>query len=106
MFTHLHYHSMYSILDGFGTPENIMARAKELGFDAIAITDHASVDGLIKMQRVAKKENMQLICGCEMYIVSNIYDKQPREKRKHLTLWVKNHTGWENLLKMLTIANS
>ena len=54
MFTHLHYHSMYSILDGFGTPEDIIKRAKELQFEAIAITDHASVDGLIKFQRDRK----------------------------------------------------
>ena len=106
MFTHLHYHSGFSILDGYGTPEDIIKRAKELRFEAIAITDHASVDGLIKFQRVAKKEEIQLICGCEMYIVPNIYNKKAGEKRKHITLWVKNHQGWENLLKMLTIANT
>lgn len=106
MFTHLHYHSQFSILDGYGTPEQIIAKAKELQFEAIAITDHASVDGLIKFQRVAKKENIQIIYGCEMYIVPNMYDKKAGEKRKHITLWVKNHDGWQNLLKMLTIANT
>lgn len=103
---HLHHHSMYSTLDGYGSPEQIMTRAKELGFKALAITDHASVDGAIKLQKEAKKHDITLIHGCELYVVQNLYDKQKGEKRNHLTVWVRNQTGWNNLLRMLTVANT
>lgn len=103
---HLHHHSMYSVLDGYGSPEQIIAKCKELNFPAIAITDHASVDGLIKFQKEAKKNDIHLIYGSELYIVPNLYDKQKGERRNHLTVWVKNQQGWHNLLKMLTLANT
>lgn len=103
---HLHHHSMYSTLDGYGSPKQIINRVKELGFKAIAITDHASVDGLVKAQIQANKNDITLIKGCELYIVPNLYEKQRGEKRSHLTAWVKNEIGWQNLLKMLTVANT
>ena len=106
LFTHLHLHSMFSVLDGYGTPEQIITRAKELNFEAVAITDHGSVDGLIKAQRIAEKNNIKLVYGCELYIVPNLYDKKKGEKRSHITVWVINQLGWKNLLQMLTIANA
>ena len=104
-FTHLHVHDMYSILDGIGTPEQYAKKAKELGFKALATTNHGNVDNAIKFQNACKKEGIIPIIGCELYIVENIYNKTKGEKRKHVNVWVKNEVGWRNLLQMLTIAN-
>jgi len=106
VFTHLHYHSMYSVLDGYGSPEQIIERAKALNFESLAITDHASVDSLVKIQKLAKENAIKLISGCELYMVENLYNKEKGEKRSHVTVWVANQQGWKNLLYMLTIANA
>ena len=73
--------------------------------EAIAITDHANVDGTIRWQEACKEEGIKSIIGCEMYIVPNMLTKQKGEKRGHITLLVKNQKGWHSLLKMLTMAN-
>lgn len=104
-FCHLHLHSEYSQLDGFGSAKNYVKRAKELGFEYLTITDHGNIDGTIQFQKECKKENIKPIIGCEAYIVPNAKKKEKSEKRYHCTLLVKNQQGWNNLLKMLTYAN-
>lgn len=107
-FCHLHLHTEYSLLDGFGKAENYIARAKELGFKYIACTDHGNIDGLLKFQKCCKNNNIVPILGCELYVVDDITiptDKKKKEKRGHIVVLVKNNTGWNNLTKMLTIAN-
>lgn len=102
---HLHLHSEYSQLDGLGKPEQYIRRAKRLGMKAIAITDHANIDGALKWQKACLKEGIKPIIGCELYIVPDMKVKEKGEKRGHITLLVKNQAGWQALLKMLTIAN-
>lgn len=104
-FVHLHVHSMYSLLDGLGSPDAWAERASDLGFTAMAITDHGSADAAIKFQQACDEHNIKAIIGCEAYIVPDILTKEKGEKRYHTTLLVKNATGWKNLLQLLTKAN-
>jgi len=102
VFTHLHCHDEYSLLDGFGSPESYAKRAKELGMDALAITNHGNTDGLIKFQNACKGEGIRPIFGAELYIVPDIRIREKGEKRRHITILVENKTGWENLNRMIT----
>ena len=104
-FTHLHCHGSYSLLDGLGTPEKMAKAAKDLGFQAIGITDHGNIDCYIKWQRACKDIGIIPIFGCEMYIDKNRFEQGKEAKRFHICLFVKNETGFENLQKLLTIAN-
>jgi len=104
-FCHLHLHSDKSILDGFGSAEAYCKRAKELGFEYLACTDHGNVDGLIQFQKECDKQNIKPVLGCEAYIVPKRDIKTKGEKRGHIVLLVENQTGWESLLQMLSIAN-
>lgn len=105
MFTHLHLHDIYSILDGVGTPEEYVEKAKELGQKYIGITNHGNVDSAIKFQNACIKNKIGAIIGCELYMVENLYEKKKGDKRTHVNVWVKNEVGWKNLLHMLSIAN-
>jgi DNA polymerase-3 subunit alpha len=104
-FVHLHCHNEYSLLDGFGKADKWIEIAKELGFTHIGLTNHSNVDGVIRWQKECKKADIKAVIGTELYIVEDINDKAPGERRYHVTVLVKNDTGWENLLKMLTVAN-
>lgn len=104
-FIHLHTHNEYSLLDGFGKAEDWVKAAKELGFTHLALTNHGNVDGNIRFQKACEEEGIKPIHGCEMYIVDDILVQEKGERRYHVTLLVKNNTGWKNLLKMLTKAN-
>jgi len=105
MFCHLHNHTEYSTLDGFGTAKQYIARAKELEQRYIAITDHGSIDGILKFQKEAIKQEIAPILGCEAYIVKDAKIKQKGDDRGHITLLIKNEKGFQNLCKMLTYAN-
>ncbi|KKK73593.1 hypothetical protein LCGC14_2892280, partial [marine sediment metagenome] len=103
-YCHLHIHDEFSQLDGLGKAEIYVKRAKELGFRFLGISNHGNVDGVIKFQKACEKEKIKPIIGCEMYIVPNAKVKK-KEKRRHITLLVKDQEGWRNLLQMLTYAN-
>lgn len=103
-FTHLHVHNEYSLLDGLGTAKQYVERAKELGQTALALTNHGNVDGNIRFQNACKDAGIIPIHGCEAYIVKDYKVKEKGEKRSHILLLAKNEKGWQNLLKMLTIA--
>ena len=103
-FTHLHLHSQYSILDGYGSADQYASKAKELGFDSLAQTDHSSVDGIIEFQNACDKYGINPITGCEAYIVPDMLVKETR-KYGHISIWVKNIDGWHTLLRLLTEAN-
>ena len=105
-FVHLHTHGEFSQLDGIGTGERYATEAEAKGFKALALTDHANVDGVVKHQQACNAHNIQPIIGCEMYIVKDVTIKSRGERRQHLTFLVQNQEGWENILKMLTIANT
>jgi len=106
-FTHLHVHSHYSLLDGLARPEQLLKRAKEMGLDALALTDHGVMYGAIEFYSLAKKIGIKPIIGCEVYLAPNsLADKTPKIDSKfyHLVLLAKNKTGYYNLLKLVTIA--
>jgi len=104
-FCHLHLHTEYSILDGFGTASMYAKRAAELGFTHLAVSDHGNVDCAIKFQNACEEEGIKSIIGCEAYMVPDIMAREKGERRYHVTLLVKNAVGWKNLLQMLTKAN-
>lgn len=104
-FCHLHVHNEYSYLDGFGSVKAYAKKAKELGFKALACTNHGNIDGLIQFQKECKKQEIIPILGCEAYIVEDLKIYNKEEKRNHITLLIKNNKGFSNLSKMLTIAN-
>ncbi|MDP7535121.1 MAG: PHP domain-containing protein, partial [SAR202 cluster bacterium] len=68
MFTHLHVHTEYSLLDGLSRLEPLVARAKELEMESLAITDHGGMYGAIDFYRLAKSAGIRPIIGCEMYV--------------------------------------
>ncbi len=106
-FTHLHVHSHYSLLDGLPRPEQLLKQAKEMGLDALALTDHGVMYGAIEFYSLAKKMGIKPIIGCEVYLASrSLTDKTPKVDAKlyHLILLAKNKTGYHNLLKLVTIG--
>lgn len=104
-FVHLHVHNEYSVLDGVGTSKQYAELALELGQTHLAISNHGNIDGAIDHQKQCKAIGIKPLIGCELYVVDDINIKSKGEKRYHLTVIVENQTGWQNLLKMLTIAN-
>ncbi len=107
-FTHLHVHSHYSLLDGLAKIDQLIARAKELGMDAIALTDHGNLYGAIEFYQKAKKAGIKPIIGCEIYIAARgMADKDPAfdQRRFHLTVLARNGEGYRNLVKLVTAAH-
>jgi len=107
-FTHLHVHSHYSLLDGMAKIDDLINRAKELGMEALALTDHGALYGAVEFFQKAKKAGIKPIIGCELYMASgDMADKNPgpNNKRFHLTILVKNKTGYKNLVQLVTRAH-
>lgn len=107
-FVHLHVHSHYSLLDGLTQLGELVQTAKEQGAPAVALTDHGSMYGIIEFYQKCKKEGIKPIIGVETYLAPNsLNDKLTREDAAnyHLLLLAKNHTGYKNLLKMVSVAH-
>src|SRR3989304_5435414 len=98
MFTHLHVHSEYSLLDGMSRISQLVARAKELGMDSLAITDHGAMYGVIEFYRAAKEAGIKPIIGCEVYIApGSRLSRTPGDKSNyHLVLLAKDQQGYHN----------
>ena len=107
MFTHLHVHSEYSLLDAMCHIPDLVSRAKELGMTALALTDHGVMHGAIQFYKAAKDAGIKPIIGCEAYIASGSrLSHTPADKQSyHLILLAKNHTGYRNLIQLITKAN-
>lgn len=103
-FVHLHGHSEFSLLDGFGSTKSYVSKAKELGFAHIGITDHGSISNLISWQKECDKVGMGCVLGVELYLVPNRHIKQ-KEKKGHISIWIKNENGWKTLCSLMTEAN-
>lgn len=102
-FVHLHNHSTYSFTDGYGTPEQYVKRAAELGQPAIAVTDHGNVSAHYKWYKECEKAGIKAILGCEMYIVKSNEDIRERSYN-HITVLAKNQEGYRNLMKLVTLS--
>lgn len=108
MFTHLHTHSHYSLLDGLPKIEELIAAAKKHNMKALALTDHGVMYGAIEFYQKAKQAGIKPIIGVEAYLARNGRDKKrPKidEKPYHITLLSKNNQGYKNLLKLTSIAH-
>lgn len=105
-FTHLHVHTEYSLLDGSCKIKEIVSRAKELGMDSLAITDHGVMYGVIDFYKAAKEIGIKPIIGCEIYVSpGSRFDKstgQSEDKYYHLVLLAENDTGYSNLMKIVS----
>lgn len=107
-FVHLHVHTEYSLLDGSGKIPDLIARVKELGMKSIAITDHGVMYGCVDFYRAAKDQGIKPIIGCEVYVASkSMHDKTNNKDNEthHLVLLVKNETGYQNLMKIVSQAS-
>ena len=104
-FVHLHLHTEYSLLDGACRIRDVVAKAKELGQTALAITDHGVMYGVVDFYKECKKAGIKPVIGCEIYMAPrNRTDKQydADGKYSHLILLVKNQIGYHNLLKIVS----
>jgi len=104
-FVHLHLHTEYSLLDGFTRINKVMDKTIELGMEAVAITDHGSMFGVVDFYKAAKKKGLKPIIGCEVYTAPrSIYDKTANVDNQlgHLVLLAKNNGGYQNLIKMVS----
>ncbi len=105
-FVHLHCHSHYSLLDGAGSIDRLVERAKDHGMTALALTDHGNLHGALEFYRKAKKADLNPIIGYEAYIAGDSrFKKGGREDTYHLTLLCQNRTGFRNLIKMASAAS-
>ncbi len=107
-YVHLHNHTHYSVLDGLQKIPAMLDRVKELGMKSVAITDHGTLSGAIEFYKEAKARDIQPIIGMETYVAQRRHtDKDPvKDKaRYHLILLAMNKKGYENLMRLSTIAN-
>ncbi len=105
-FTHLHVHTEYSLLDGSSKIKEIAVRAKELGMDSLAITDHGVMYGVIDFYRAAMDAGVKPIIGCEVYVApGSRFDRETvsgEDRYYHLVLLAENNKGYQNLMKIVS----
>ena len=104
-FAHLHLHTEYSLLDGATKVSELFPRIKELGMNSVAITEHGNMGAVIKKYNLAKKHGVKLIFGFEPYICDDHTARDRSMKSFHLILLAKNYKGYQNLIKLVSIAN-
>ena len=107
MFTHLHVHTEYSMLDGLSRLEDLVVRAKELGMDSLAITDHGGMYGAIDFYQIAKKHGVKPIIGCEMYVAPDSRHERNSNSKSpyHMTVLSQDERGYDNLVKLVSKSN-
>jgi len=107
MFTHLHVHTEYSLLDGLCRINQVVDKAKELGMSSLAITDHGNMYGVIEFYTAAKEAGLKPIIGCELYVAqTNRQNRGAGDKDSyHLILLAKNQQGYHNLMQLVTRAH-
>lgn len=106
-FVHLHTHSEYSLLDGCCRIEQLIDRVKESGQKAVALTDHGVMYGAIEFYKAAIKKGVKPIIGCEVYVAPRSRKdkiKGQDQEYSHLILLCENNTGYQNLIKMVSLS--
>jgi DNA polymerase-3 subunit alpha len=107
-FVHLHNHTHYSVLDGLQKVPEMLDRVKELGMEAVALTDHGTMSGTIEFYKGCRDRGLKPIIGMETYVANRRHvDKDPQKDRSryHLILLAMNNQGYQNLMRLSTIAN-
>ena len=107
MFAHLHLHSEYSLLDGACRIKDLVAAVRELGQDAVAVTDHGAMYGAVDFYKEAKKQGVKPIIGCEVYVAPrSMTDKTHGvdSEYSHLVLLCENNTGYHNLIRLVSLS--
>jgi len=105
MFTHLHVHTEYSLLDGMSRISELPQYAADLGMNALAITDHGAMFGVVDFYKSCKKAGIKPVIGCEVYTAARtMYDKEADKDRYsgHLILLAENQEGYKNLVKIVS----
>ena len=106
MFTHLHVHTEYSLLDGLSKIDALVDKAKNLGMDSVAITDHGNMFGVIEMYKACKAAGIKPVLGCEVYVApGSRFTKEKGEDEStyhHLVLLAENNKGYQNLCKIVS----
>lgn len=107
-YVHLHNHTHHSLLDGLTKIPALMNQVKSFGMEAIAITDHGTMSGAIEFYKAAKDAEVKPILGMEAYVAARSrHDRDPAKDkaRYHLIILAMNQTGYQNLMKLSTLAN-
>ena len=107
-YVHLHNHTHHSLLDGLTKVPDLVKRVKELGMQAVAMTDHGTLSGAIEFYKACQDEGIKPIIGIETYVAARtIHDRDPAKDkaRYHLILLAMNNTGYQNLMRLSTTAN-
>lgn len=108
-FVHLHNHSHYSLLDGLSKIPDLVAAAKKQGANALALTDHGVMYGVIEFYEECKKAGIKPVIGCELYVIDGDLDDRDgvggKKNYYHLTLLAKDDEGYKNLMKLTTKAH-
>lgn len=107
-YVHLHNHTHHSLLDGLTKVPDLVRRVKELGMNAVAMTDHGTLSGAVEFYKACQSEGIKPIIGIETYVAARtIHDRDPAKDkaRYHLILLAMNNTGYQNLMRLSTIAH-
>lgn len=107
-YVHLHNHTQYSLLDGLTKIPALFEYTKEQGMEAVAITDHGTLSGLIEFYKTGKDSGVKPVLGMEAYVATRKHtDKEPGKDKiyYHLIILAMNNTGYQNLMRLSTIAN-
>ena len=106
-FVHLHNHTHYSLLDGLTKIPDLVSYVKEKGMEAVAVTDHGTMSGLVELYKTAKENGIHPVLGIEAYVAARKRtDRDPAhdKERFHITLLAKNNKGFENLCRLISEA--
>lgn len=98
----LHHHSTYSYMDGYGLPEEHVARAAELGMPAIALTEHGNVSSHVKLEKAAVEHGIKPIFGLEAYVAPRNMRETNNRRKWHQTILAADETGLNNLYELVT----
>lgn len=102
MYTPLHVHTDYSILDGLSKPAAVVKRCQQIGATACALTDHGSISGAVSFSNTLHKNNIKPILGCELYVGET---DEEEKINYHLVLLAKNLNGWKQLIQIVSTSN-